>query len=50
MVIPFDAGRSLARLFPHGRFVPLKGAGHNDVYDVGGVALMDAIVEHCSGQ
>jgi alpha-beta hydrolase superfamily lysophospholipase len=49
-VIPFDAGRRLAGLFPHGRFFPIEGAGHNDVYDVGGATLLDAIVEHCVGQ
>jgi alpha-beta hydrolase superfamily lysophospholipase len=31
------------------RFLPLAGAHHNDVYEVGGEALFDAIVDLCSG-
>lgn len=31
-VIPFDQGRRLAGAFPHARFVPLEGRGHNDVF------------------
>jgi fermentation-respiration switch protein FrsA (DUF1100 family) len=47
-VVPFELGRQLARSLPSAEFLPVAGAHHGDIYDLGGAALMDRIVEHCS--
>jgi alpha-beta hydrolase superfamily lysophospholipase len=47
-VIPFEQGEAVARSIPRARFIPLRGAHHNDVYELGGEALMQTIVRHCA--
>ncbi|HEY1693335.1 MAG TPA: alpha/beta hydrolase [Polyangiaceae bacterium] len=46
-LVPFAMGEALARAIPHATFVPVHGAGHDDVYDVGGASLVDALVSAC---
>lgn len=41
-LIPAAQGAALARRFPRGRFVPVPGAGHNDLWSASDVAV-DAI-------
>jgi len=31
-VVPFDLGQTLSARFPHARFVEVRGAGHNDLW------------------
>jgi pimeloyl-ACP methyl ester carboxylesterase len=31
-IVPFDMGETLAHTFPHGRFLPVPGAGHVDLF------------------
>jgi fermentation-respiration switch protein FrsA (DUF1100 family) len=47
-VVPFDMGQTLAHAIAGARFVRVPGAGHGDVYSMGGPALMDAIAAHCA--
>lgn len=42
-VVPFDLGRTLAGRFPHATFVPVPGAGHNDILDR--PSVIDALLE-----
>jgi uncharacterized protein len=46
-VVPFDMGRTLSTAIAGARFVAVVGADHNDVYALGGDALMEAILAHC---
>jgi pimeloyl-ACP methyl ester carboxylesterase len=40
--IPFDEGRAVAAAIPGARFLPVVGAGHEDIFDLGGTTLFDA--------
>jgi pimeloyl-ACP methyl ester carboxylesterase len=48
-LVPFAMGRAVAGAIDGARFVPVVGAMHGNVYDVGGAALMDALVAHSRG-
>jgi fermentation-respiration switch protein FrsA (DUF1100 family) len=48
-LVPFEMGQSVARAIAGARFLAVPGAAHGDIYDVGGEALMEALVSHSLG-
>ena len=48
-VVPFAHGELLARTIAGARLVRVPGGHHDDLFEVGGPAVLDGIVRHCSG-
>ena len=42
-LIPMAQGEALARRFPHGRFIPVRGAGHNDLWSYSAAPVLSSI-------
>jgi alpha-beta hydrolase superfamily lysophospholipase len=47
-VVPFRMGRRIADLLPHCEFVPVSGAGHNDLFDQRAVDVLARIAAFAS--
>jgi pimeloyl-ACP methyl ester carboxylesterase len=48
-LVPFSMGEHLARLFPNGELLRIVGAHHNDLYEVDGLRIADAITRIANG-